>query len=75
MIEEWNLSEVERLLDWCGEQGFIFAAQSAQLEKMPNLALLGNPRYQALVDKIIERRRSGTQPINGNICAWEENLR
>src|SRR5256885_1722848 len=38
VIEEWNIGEVERLLDWCGEQGFVFAAQSAQMEKMPNLA-------------------------------------
>ena len=44
VIEEWNIAEVERLLDWCGEQGFVFAAQSAQMEKMPNLALLKNPR-------------------------------
>ena len=65
VIEEWNIGEVERLLDWCGEQGFVFAAQSAQMDKMPNLALLRNPRYHALVDKIIERRRAGTQSING----------
>jgi len=65
VIEEWNIGEVERLLDWCGEQGFVFAAQSAQKEKMPNLALLRNAKYQALVDKIIERRRGGKQPING----------
>src|SRR5207247_5042404 len=64
VIEQWNIAEVERLLNWCGEQGFGFAAQSEQLEKMPNLALLLNPRYQALVDKIIERRRIGAQPIN-----------
>jgi MoaA/NifB/PqqE/SkfB family radical SAM enzyme len=75
VIEEWNLVEVERLLDWCGEQGFIFAAQSAQMEKMPNLALLGNPRYQALVDKIIERRRRGVQPINGTPRTIETLLR
>src|SRR5713226_2825613 len=31
VIEQWNVGEVERLLDWCGEQGFVFAAQSAQL--------------------------------------------
>src|ERR1700726_4035475 len=49
VIEEWNIGEVERLVNWCGEQGFVFAAQSAQLEKMPNLALLRNNRYQALV--------------------------
>jgi MoaA/NifB/PqqE/SkfB family radical SAM enzyme len=65
VIEEWNIGEVERLLDWCGEQDFVFAAQSAQTDKMPNLALLRNPRYHALVDKIIERRRAGTQSING----------
>ena len=75
VIEEWNLSEVERLLDWCGDQGFIFAAQSAQMEKMPNLALLGNPRYLALVDKIIERRREGVQPINGTPRTIETLLR
>jgi MoaA/NifB/PqqE/SkfB family radical SAM enzyme len=75
VIEEWNLGEVERLLDWCGEQGFVFAAQSAQMEKMPNLALLRNARYQALVDKIIQRRRSGTQPINGTARTIETLLR
>src|SRR5260370_29336290 len=65
VIEQWNVGEVERLLDWCGEQGFVFAAQSVQMEKMPNLALLKNAQYQALVDKIIERRRKGVQSING----------
>jgi molybdenum cofactor biosynthesis enzyme MoaA len=39
VIEEWNIGQVAKLLDWCGEQGFVFAAQSAQLEKMPNLGL------------------------------------
>jgi MoaA/NifB/PqqE/SkfB family radical SAM enzyme len=65
VIEEWNIAQVARLLDWCGEQDFVFAAQSAQIEKMPNLNLLRNPAYQALVDKIIERRREGKQAING----------
>jgi MoaA/NifB/PqqE/SkfB family radical SAM enzyme len=75
VIEEWNISEVERLLDWCGERGFVFAAQSAQMEKMPNLALLRNPRYQALVDTIIARRRAGTQKINGTPKTIETLLR
>ena len=65
VMEEWNIGEVERLLDWCGEQGFVFAVQSAQMEKMPNLALLQNPKYQALVDKIIAGRSANAQPING----------
>ena len=75
VIEEWNIGQVSNLLDWCGGQGFVFAAQSAQMEKMPNLTLLKNPNYQALVDKIIERRRTGTQPINGTPRTIETLLR
>ncbi|HXJ07644.1 MAG TPA: radical SAM protein [Candidatus Acidoferrum sp.] len=75
VIEEWNIGEAEKLLEWCGEEGFVFAAQSAQLEKMPNLKLLQNPKYQALVDKIIERRRHGAQPINGTPRTIETLLR
>ena len=75
VIEEWNIAEVERLLDWCGERGFVFAAQSAQMEKMPNLALLKSAKYQALVDKIIERRREGKQAINGTPKTIETLLR
>lgn len=65
VIEDWNIGEVERILDYCGEQGFVFATQSAQKDKMPNLRLLSNPRYRQLVDKIVERRRQASQPING----------
>jgi MoaA/NifB/PqqE/SkfB family radical SAM enzyme len=75
VIEEWNIAEVEKLLDWCGAEGFVFAAQSAQMEKMPNLKLLQNPKYQALVDTIIERRRSAVQPINGTPKTIETLLR
>jgi MoaA/NifB/PqqE/SkfB family radical SAM enzyme len=65
VIEEWNITEIERILDWCAEQGFVFATQTALREKMPNLRLRANPRYQQLVQKIIERRRQALQPING----------
>lgn len=65
VIEEWNIGEIERILDWCGEQGFVFATQTALREKMPNLRLRANPRYQQLVEKIVARRREGLQPING----------
>jgi len=75
VIEEWNIEEVEKLLDWCGQEGFIFAAQSAQNGKMPNLKLLQNAKYQALVDKIIARRRAKAQPINGTPSSIETLLR
>ena len=65
VIEEWNIAEIERILDYCSEQGFVFATQTALNEKMPNLRLKQNPRYQALVAKIIERRRAKAQAING----------
>jgi MoaA/NifB/PqqE/SkfB family radical SAM enzyme len=65
VIEEWNIGEIERILDYCAEQGFVFSTQSALREKMPNLRLRQNPRYRALAEKIIERRRTKAQPING----------
>ena len=65
VIEGWNIAEIERILDFCGDKGFVFATQSALHEKMPNLRLRQNPRYPALVEKIVERRRARTQPING----------
>src|SRR6266403_596004 len=42
---------------------------------LSKLALLQNPKYQALVDKIIERRRKGAQPINGTPRTIETLLR
>ena len=65
VIEEWNIAEIERILDYCAEHGFVFATQTALKEKMPNLRLRANPRYQELVEKIIARRRQAAQPING----------
>ncbi len=65
VIEEWNIGEIERILEYCGERGFVFATQTAMKEKMPNLRLLENPRYRRLVEKIVERRRQCAQPING----------
>jgi MoaA/NifB/PqqE/SkfB family radical SAM enzyme len=65
VIEEWNIGEIERILDYCAEQDFVFSTQSALQEKMPNLRLRQNPRYKALVEKVIERRRTKAQPING----------
>lgn len=65
VIEEWNIEEIERILDFCAQHGFVFSTQTALNEKMPNLRLRQNPRYQALVEKIVERRRSSAQRING----------
>jgi MoaA/NifB/PqqE/SkfB family radical SAM enzyme len=65
VIEEWNIAEIERILDFCGEQGFVFATQTALNEKLPNLRLRQNPQYQALVNKIVQRRQERAQPING----------
>ena len=75
VIEEWNIGEIERILDWAGEQGFVFATQSALNEKMPNLRLIENPRYLELVRKIIERRKQNIQPINGTPRTIETLLR
>jgi MoaA/NifB/PqqE/SkfB family radical SAM enzyme len=65
VIEEGNIPEIERILDYCAEQGFVFSTQSALRLKMPNLRLLENSKYRALVANIVARRRTSAQPING----------
>lgn len=65
VIEDWNIHEIDRILDFCGEHSFVFATQTALKGKMPNLRLRQNPGYQRLVDKIVARRRQAAQPING----------
>lgn len=75
VIEEWNIGEIERILDWAGEQGFVFATQAALNEKLPNLRLIENQRYLELVRKIIDRRKRNAQPINGTPRTIETLLR
>jgi len=64
VIEQWNVSEVERLLDLCGEQD-LFLRRSPRRWRKCRIGAAENPQYQALVDKIDRTRRNGTQPING----------
>jgi hypothetical protein len=54
---------------------FRLGAQRFQRKKMPHPSLRKNPQNQALVDKSIERRRNGTQPINGTPRTIETLLR
>jgi len=65
VIEEWNIEEIGRILDFCGEHSFVFATQTALESKFPNLRLRENPRYLALVERIIDLRRRRAQPMNG----------
>ncbi len=66
VLELWNLKEAERILEFCGEHGFVFSAQSAQTNgKFPNLALLRDPRYRGFVERLIEMRQRNTVRING----------
>ncbi len=65
VLEEWNIGEAERLLEYCIEHGFVFSVQSAQNGLHPNFALLHNPRYRAFVDKVVELRTERRAAING----------
>jgi len=48
VIEQWNVSEVERLLDWCGEQGFVFCGAVRADGENAEPGAAENPQYQAL---------------------------
>ncbi len=65
VLEEWNLGEAERILEYCTEHGHVFAVQSAQNGLHPNFALLHNPRYRAFVEKLVRLRAERRAPING----------
>ena len=66
VLELWNLTEAEKILEFCQEHGFQFSVQSAQNNgKYPNFQFLRDPRYRAFVDRLIELRKSGAAKING----------
>jgi MoaA/NifB/PqqE/SkfB family radical SAM enzyme len=65
VLEEWNIGEAERILEYCTEYGHLFSVQSAQNGLHPNFALLHNPRYRAFVEKLVRLRSERKAPING----------
>ena len=66
VLEQWNLSEAERILEFCGRHGFTFSVQSAQHNgKFPNFAYLRDSRYVGFVERLIEMRKRNEVRING----------
>ena len=65
VLEEWNIGEAERILDYCTIHGHVFSVQSAQKGLHPDFSLLYNPRYRAFVDKLVRLREERKAPING----------
>ena len=66
VLELWNLSEAERILEFCAQHGFAFSVQSAQTNgKFPNFAFLRDPRYRDFVERLIAMRERNTVRING----------
>ncbi len=66
VLEQWNIGEAERILEFCGENGFVFSVQSAQNNgKFPNFSYLQDPRYRDFVERLIAMRKQNTVKING----------
>lgn len=65
VLEEWNIGEAERILEYCMATGHVFSVQSAQNGLHPDFSLLHNPRYRAFVDKLVRLREERKAPING----------
>lgn len=63
VVEDRNIDEMERILEFCRAHDFVFSVQSALAGKHPNYSLLQSPRYRAFVERVIALRK--TQPING----------
>ena len=54
-----NIEESFDVLDWCNDLGICFSPVSGNIDHEPDYELLKNPRYQALVEKILERAKHG----------------
>jgi MoaA/NifB/PqqE/SkfB family radical SAM enzyme len=65
VLEEWNIGEAERILEYCTEHGHVFSVQSAQNGLYPDFSLLRSERYRAFVEKLIRLRSERAAPING----------
>lgn len=59
VITRDTIEESFDILDWCCDLGICFSPVSANLGHEPDYELVNNPRYQALVDKILERSKQG----------------
>ncbi len=76
VLDLWNLSEAEKILDYCVEHGFQFSVQSSQNNgKHPNFVFLEDQRYQAFVDRLIDLRKRRAARINGSPKLLETLLR
>ncbi len=76
VLEQWNVAEAEKILEFCREHDFQFSVQSAQNNgKYPNFAFLQDERYQAFVDRLIELRKARKARINGTPKLLETLLR
>ncbi|HUX99511.1 MAG TPA: radical SAM protein [Candidatus Deferrimicrobium sp.] len=59
VITRDTIEESFDILDWCNDLGICFSPISANLGHEPDYDLIQNPRYQALVTKILERANQG----------------
>ena len=59
VITKETIEECFDILDFCNDLGITFSPVSANIDHHADLELLNDPRYQALVKKILERAQQG----------------
>jgi len=59
VITKETIEESFDILDWCNDLNICFSPVSANIDHEPDYELIQNPRYQALVKKILERAKEG----------------
>lgn len=64
VITKDTIEECFSILDWCNDLNIAFSPVSANIGHEPDLELLNNPRYNELVDKILERADEGYPMIS-----------
>ena len=66
VITKDTIDESFKILDWCNDLNITFSPVSANIGHNPDWALIKDPKYQELTDKIIERADQGYPMISSS---------
>ncbi len=75
VIGATHLDDVYGVMDFCRQHDFIFSCCAALQNDLTPYPLLANPRYQKLVEHILESKRRKSLKINGSLEELEYILK
>jgi len=75
VVNAHNMDTVLDMVEFTRERGFLLEVVPANEHGRRPEALAGNPRYEALIDRLMEMRDSGAAPHLGGSTAYYKRIR